>query len=113
MSDRLYAMLQKRLKVVSISGKLFDVTVAALKDAFDRAVNKAGLEDLHFHDLRHTFATRLVQAGEDLYKVQRLLGHKSIKMTERYAHHSPESLKSAAAALDNYYRFTTAAPDRQ
>jgi hypothetical protein len=51
MSDRLYAMLQKRLKVVSISGKLFDVTVAALKDAFDRAVNKAGLEDLHFHDL--------------------------------------------------------------
>lgn len=39
-----------------------------------------------FHDLRHTFATRLVQRGIDLYKVQRLLGHKTNHMTQRYAH---------------------------
>jgi len=110
-SERLYDMLQKRLKVGSVSGKLFDVTVSALKDGFDRAVENAGIKNLHFHDLRHTFATRLVQMGVDLYKVQKLMGHRTIRMTERYAHHTPESLKPAAIALDNYYNFTTVADD--
>lgn len=94
-------------RVRNISGKLFDATVSALKDGFDRAVENAGIKNLHFHDLRHTFATRLVQMGVDLYKVQKLMGHRTIRMTERYAHHTPESLKPAALALDNYYNFTT------
>jgi len=51
------------------------------------ALKSAKIHNLHFHDLRHTFATRMVQAGIDLYKVQRLLGHKSPIMTQRYAHH--------------------------
>jgi site-specific recombinase XerD len=62
---------------------------------FRLAAIEAGLEDLHFHDLRHTFATRLVQRGVDLYAVQRLLGHKNPAMTQRYSHHSVESLRSA------------------
>ncbi|HNG51824.1 MAG TPA: tyrosine-type recombinase/integrase, partial [Nitrospira sp.] len=53
-----------------------------------------------FHDLRHTFATRLAQAGVDLYKVQRLLGHKTAAMTQRYAHHSPESLREGVLILE-------------
>ena len=57
-------------------------------------------DDFHFHDLRHTCATRMVQAGVDLYKVQRLLGHKSPIMTQRYAHHYPESLRDGVEALD-------------
>jgi site-specific recombinase XerD len=57
-------------------------------------------EDFHFHDLRHTFATRLVQSGIDLYKVQQLLGHKSPIMTQRYAHHYPESLRDGVEILD-------------
>jgi site-specific recombinase XerD len=44
---------------------------------FRKAARRAKVQDFRFHDLRHTFATRLVQAGKDLYKVQRLLGHKS------------------------------------
>src|SRR5262249_35051665 len=60
-----------------------------LRRAFRAATTRAGLQDFHFHDLRHTFATRLVQSGVDLYKVQRLLGHKSPMMTQRYAHHYP------------------------
>ena len=52
------------------------------------------------YDLRHTFATRLVQAGIDLYKVQQLLGHKSPIMTQRYAHHYPESLRDGVKILD-------------
>jgi len=71
-----------------------------VRRAFRRAVEQAEIGDLHFHDLRHTFATRLVQAGLDLYKVQRLLGHQSPVMTQRYAHHSPESLRDGVATLD-------------
>ncbi|MDE3225053.1 MAG: tyrosine-type recombinase/integrase, partial [Nitrospirota bacterium] len=45
-------------------------------------------------------ATRLVQSGVDLYKVQRLLGHKTSVMTQRYAHHCPESLRDGVEVLD-------------
>lgn len=71
-----------------------------LRRGFTSALKAAQIEDLHFHDLRHTFATRLVQAGVDLYKVQRLLGHKSPSMTQRYAHHYPESLRDGVEVLD-------------
>ncbi len=71
-----------------------------IRRAFRRAVRQAEIEELHFHDLRHTFATRLVQAGVDLYRVQRLLGHQSPVMTQRYAHHSPESLRAGVELLD-------------
>ena len=71
-----------------------------LRRSFRVALGKARIDDFHFHDLRHTFATRLVQAGVDLYKVQRLLGHKSPIMTQRYAHHYPESLRGGVEILD-------------
>ena len=71
-----------------------------LRRALRTATAKVALQDFHFHDLRHTFATRLVQAGVDLYKVQRLLGHKSPMMTQRYAHHYPESLRDGVEILD-------------
>ena len=71
-----------------------------LRRAFRLALKKARIEDFHFHDLRHTFATRLVQAGIELYKVQRLLGHKSPIMTQRYAHHYPESVRDGVEILD-------------
>jgi integrase len=67
---------------------------------FCEARNRAGIPDFRFHDMRHTFATRLVQRGVDLYKVQRLLGHKTNLMTQRYAHHSPESLREGVNVLD-------------
>ena len=67
---------------------------------FCEARNRAGIPDFRFHDMRHTFATRLVQRGVDLYKVQRLLGHKTSMMTQRYAHHSPESLREGVNVLD-------------
>ena len=67
---------------------------------FRSSVEEAAIENFKFHDLRHTFATRLVQAGCDIYKVQKLLGHKSPTMTQRYAHHCPESLRDAVFKLD-------------
>ena len=60
---------------------------------------KAGLADLHWHDLRHTFASRLVMAGVDLRTVQELMGHKTITMTLRYSHLSPTHQKEAVQRL--------------
>ncbi len=94
-------------KVIDISGKVFPISVRSLREGFDKAVSKATIDNFHFHDLRHTFATRLVQNGVDLYKVKELLGHKTIAMTMRYAHHYPESLRSSIEVLDFCYNFTT------
>jgi integrase len=49
--------------------------------------------------LRHTFATRLAQSGVDIYTIAKLLGHKDLRMTQRYAHHSTESLRRGVDAL--------------
>ncbi|MDA8091024.1 MAG: site-specific integrase [Nitrospiraceae bacterium] len=98
----------KAVKPATVYQELALLTVSALKDGFCRAVEKAGLEDFHFHDLRHTFATRLVQNGIDLYVVKELLGHKTITMTMRYAHHYPESLTKGIEVLDKVcYNFAT------
>ena len=64
------------------------------------ALRKSGLEGFRFHDLRHTFASRLVMIGVDLYRVQTLLGDKTAAMTLRYAHLSPRHLRAAVALLD-------------
>lgn len=72
--------------------------------AFRTAVELAGLQDFHVHDLRHTFASWLVTEGVELIKVRDLLGHSSIRMTERYAHLAPNRLHDAVAVLDGLYR---------
>jgi len=77
-----------------------ELKVRFLVREFCEARDRAGIPDFRFHDLRHTFATRLVQRGIDLYKVQRLLGHKTSHMTQRYAHHSPESLRDGVNVLN-------------
>ncbi|HEY9158308.1 site-specific integrase [Candidatus Binatus sp.] len=72
----------------------------ACPSASEGVIKRAGLEGLRFHDLRHTFASRLVMNGVDLFRVQTLMGHKSPMMTLRYAHLSPEHLRAAVATLD-------------
>ena len=67
---------------------------------YTSAVKEAGIENLHFHDLRHTFASRLVMAGVDIRTVQELMGHKTISMTLRYAHLAPGHKRSAISVLD-------------
>lgn len=70
-----------------------------INSSWEALCDAAGLEDFRFHDLRHTFASRLVQAGVDLNTVRELLGHSDIRMTLRYAHLAPDKLAEAVARL--------------
>jgi integrase len=56
------------------------------KKAFTNACRRAGIENFRFHDLRHSFASWFVQAGGDLYRLSRILGHTTLQMSSRYAH---------------------------
>lgn len=66
---------------------------------FENAVEAAGIQNFRWHDLRHSFASRLVMAGVDLRTVQELLGHKSIVMTMRYSHLAPDHLRESIEKL--------------
>jgi integrase len=76
--------------------------LGSTKDAFNRAVRKAGI-DFTFHSLRHTFASQLVRNGVDLYVVQKLLGHASAKMTQRYVHLREDMLTDAIKKIDRQF----------
>ncbi len=62
-------------------------------------VKGANLKNFRLHDCRHHFASKLVQAGVDLYTVKELLGHSEIAMTERYSHLAPDNLRKAVEAI--------------
>jgi integrase len=70
-----------------------------IKSAWMPLLKAAKVTGFRFHDLRHTFASKLVQAGVDLNTVRELLGHADIKMTLRYAHLAPEHKAAAVAKL--------------
>ncbi len=56
-----------------------------VEGSFEDLLERAGIEDFRFHDLRHTFASWYMMNGGDLYELAKILGHSNIKMTERYA----------------------------
>ncbi len=106
-NQRVFELLKEKAKVRHIKSNFVFASEAGTKvdhrnllRAFYNALTNAKIEDFRFHDLRHTFATRLAQAGVDLYKIAKLLGHKDIKMTQRYSHHYPESLRDGVEVLD-------------
>ncbi len=70
-----------------------------MKTPFKRACRISGIEGMRFHDLRHTFATRLIANGIDIETVRDLLGHHSIVVTQRYVHSSDERRRKAVEIL--------------
>ena len=70
-----------------------------IKRSFDSACKKAGVENLRFHDLRHSFATRLARRGVDLVIVKELMGHASIVTTQRYLHSRASEKAQAVETL--------------
>lgn len=73
------------------------INYEGVKTGFRRAREAAGMEHVHFHDLRHSCATILIAAGADLYTVSKILGHSSVKTTERYSHVQVEPQREALA----------------
>ncbi|HEX3034437.1 MAG TPA: tyrosine-type recombinase/integrase [Thermodesulfobacteriota bacterium] len=81
-------------------GDRIDYLLNRVENNFAQAFKKSGIAKCSFHDLRHTFATRLVMAGVDIVTVQELLGHKNINMTKRYSHPTPMHKKQAVSMLN-------------
>lgn len=69
--------------------------------AWNTARKKAGLPDLRIQDLRHSFASFLINGGRSQYEIQKILGHTQVKTIQRYAHFSQDSLISAANTASN------------
>lgn len=96
--------LTRRLDVKDVfydvhSGKPF----GDIKKSFKTALKHAKITDFHFHDLRHTFASQMIMAGVDITTVSRLLGHKSLKITLKYSHMSPEHNAAAVRKMDTFF----------
>lgn len=79
---------------------------------FAAAVKRAGIQDLHLHDLRHTWASRMAMAGVDLLTIKELGGWKTLSMVTRYAHLSPDHKRAALGRLISY-RIATTTDTRQ
>jgi len=78
--------------------------IANIRKGFQAACQKAGIEDFHPHDLRHTCATWLVQSGVPIREVSELLRHSDIRITMRYAHLAPENVRGA---VDHFKQIVT------
>jgi len=73
-------------------------------DAFDKACKKAGLKDVTFHTLRHTFGSTLAIQGTDIITIKELMHHKTIKVTMRYMHLQPSQKTQAITNLNNIFK---------
>ena len=113
LNDKVFKVLQNVLpKIINIqksnyvfkkNGRKFNSDY--ISKAFKKAVTEAVKENLidskiHFHDLRHSFASNLAQKGVSLYIIKELLGHTDIKTTMIYSHLKPENLRSAVELLN-------------
>jgi integrase len=78
--------------------------------AWDKAKQRAGIEDFRFHDLRHTWASWHVQNGTSLPELMELGGWKSYEMVLRYAHLAPEKLSSVAGRIERQASRVVQAP---
>lgn len=74
-------------------------SIGSIKTAFKKVLEEACIKDFRFHDLRHSFASHLAQKGVPLYSIQKLTGHKTLQMVQRYAHLSEQNLRDAVGLL--------------
>jgi integrase len=101
LQDALAARGNTAVVLVNEQGRPWDPD--SLTEHFRETCEHATLKPLGPHVLRHTFASRLVMAGVDLRTVQELMGHKTIAMTMRYAHLSPDHKRAAMETLESRF----------
>jgi integrase len=115
-NDTLYQVLSGIIRNIKIAYVFYNPETLKpyydIKKSWQTALKRAHILDFRFHDLRHTFASSLVMAGVDLATVQKLLGHKTINMTLRYAHLSNIHLKDAVNKLDKNKRYRKGIADK-
>lgn len=83
------------------AAKVFDMPIITLRRLFERALEAAKIESFHFHDLRHTFASHFIMKTGNLPALQKILGHASPLMTQRYAHLSSAYLQAEMRAFND------------
>ncbi len=82
-----------------IAGPRPGMRLSGLNGRWEAIRDRAGLEDVRIHDLRHSFASRALALGESLTMIGKLLGHRKVQTTARYAHLARESVKASAARV--------------
>ena len=105
LTERAYNTLKDLQKVKSISGNIFHdsgekIYPVKVRRVFTNVLKEANITNFRFHDLRHTYGSYLCQRGVDLYTVSKLLGHRDMRMTKRYAHLNVDSLRGAISVLN-------------
>lgn len=98
-----------RLVFTNRDGGMLQPSARVFQEVLHRVLERAGFPRIirggkerryiHFHDLRHTFASHWVMKGGDIFKLQKILGHKSIQMTMRYAHLAPDAFRDDYSRL--------------
>ena len=104
--------IERKENTTSLNSLVFPATNGntrqSISKLFSKIVDRLGLNDgiedsknkVVFHTLRHTFASWLAKKGVPLYSIQKLMGHASFQMVQRYAHLSTESMKAAVEVLN-------------
>ncbi len=84
LSSRAIATLQALPR--SLDGRVFPIAAETVKKAYHTAVERAEIDDLRFHDLRHEATSRFFERGLDMMEVAAITGHKTLAMLKRYTH---------------------------
>ena len=100
LNDEAISVLRRWHEQSGNTGHVFDVTTG-FKKSWGNILLRARISKFRWHDLRHHFASRLVQQGVPLNTVRDLLGHGSVQMSLRYAHLAPDQRREAVAKLNN------------
>ena len=99
LNEEAVSVLRRWREQSGTGAHVFDVTTG-FRTTWEKILQRARINDFRWHDLRHHFASRLVQQGVPLNTVRDLLGHSSVGMSLRYAHLAPDQRREAVAKLN-------------